>query len=423
MRFACFEQLLKDTMGLDVASVGGAVIERAVTERQQACHLKNVDAYWERLRKSDTELQELIEAVVVPETWFFRDTAAFAALGREIHEEWLRTNPEGMLRLLSVPCSTGEEPYSMAMALLDAGFPMNRFWVDAVDISERVLAQGRQGVYRENSFRGNALGFRDRYFTATAGGHRVLDAVRRHVHFRQGNVLSSTFLPGAAPYDVIFCRNVLIYFDRETQARTIDVLAHLLAPKGFLFVGAAEAGVFLNSDFVSAGIAMAMFRKAAARQGKPASRPARPIARSVARRSVPPPVPAVRPVRASAEASARQARAPSPSSDRPSEQRDGFDEARQLADQGRFVEAALRCEEHLRRYGPSAEAFHLLGLVRDASGNHLDASHCYRKALYLDPNHGEALMHLALLMEEGGRRAEALVLRNRMKRLEQQSRA
>ena len=415
-----FEQLLKETMGLDVASVGPAVIEHAVRERQRACHLKSARAYWERVQESGAELQRLIEAVVVPETWFFRDREAFAALGRLMYEESIRAVPERSLRLLSLPCSTGEEPYSMAMALLDSGVPMNRFRVDAIDISTRVLAHGRQGVYRNSSFRGDNLEFRDRHFSAAAGGHQVVDAVRQHVHFQQGNLLSAAFAPGVETYDVIFCRNMLIYFDRSTQARAVAILARLLTPRGFFFVGASETGVFLNTDLVSARIPMAFaFRKADGSPPEAKREAARSAAQPVTRRPVRWTAAVVRPARESHRSAV--AAQPPPAIDRSFPRRTGIDEAKQLADRGRFVEAALHCEEDVRQHGPSADAFHLLGLVCDAGGNHLDAGSYYRKALYLDPNHSEALMHLALLMEHQGRQTEAQVLRNRMKRLEQAS--
>jgi chemotaxis protein methyltransferase WspC len=91
-----------------------------------------------------------------------------------------------------------------------------------------------------------------------------------------------------------------------------------------------------------------------------------------------------------------------------------------LADQGHFVEAANCCEEHLRQHGPSAAAFHLMGLVRDATGNQPEAVGYYRKALYLEPDHYGTQIHLALLMEKQGDTAGAQVLRNRARRLEQQ---
>jgi chemotaxis protein methyltransferase WspC len=96
-------------------------------------------------------------------------------------------------------------------------------------------------------------------------------------------------------------------------------------------------------------------------------------------------------------------------------------DARTLADEGRLADAAQRCEEHLRQHGLSADAFYVLGVVRDASGRHDDAGVCYRKALYLDPNHAEALAHLVLHTEQAGRPAEARVLRNRMSRLQQRA--
>ena len=97
----------------------------------------------------------------------------------------------------------------------------------------------------------------------------------------------------------------------------------------------------------------------------------------------------------------------------------GMDEAARLADQGRFVEAAKCCETYVLKNGPSAQAFYLMGLVRDATGNHPEATTYYRKALYLDPDHHEALIHLALLMEQQGSATDARALRDRVRRVEQ----
>ena len=155
MSLAAIENLLKETMGMDAASVSPSVIRRAVEERQAAQRLPDPAAYLALLQQSDTELQELIEAVVVPETWFFRDREAFAALAR-LALEWRQQHAQGVMRLLSLPCSTGEEPYSMAMALLDAGIPAERFAVDAVDISQQALRKARQAEYGRNSFRSMA---------------------------------------------------------------------------------------------------------------------------------------------------------------------------------------------------------------------------------------------------------------------------
>src|ERR1700676_3522745 len=104
--YARIAALLKEKMGLDAESIGVACVERAVRERLAARGLKDVQVYWEQVSAFEQELQELIEAIVIPETWFFRDPQAFTALVRVVREEWLAKNAEGILRILSLPCST-----------------------------------------------------------------------------------------------------------------------------------------------------------------------------------------------------------------------------------------------------------------------------------------------------------------------------
>ncbi|MBV8567624.1 MAG: tetratricopeptide repeat protein, partial [Methylobacteriaceae bacterium] len=380
MMFAEIEGLLKRTAGLDPASVSPSAIERAVKARLSACNLPDPRAYCERLQGSKAELQELIEALVVPETWFFRDREAFAAMVRTAVAEWLPGHAEGTLQLLSLPCSTGEEPFSMAIALLDACFPQGRFRIHGIDISARALSRAAQATYGKNSFRGSDLDFRDRHFTATPAGYCLHDNVRRQVAFAQGNLFDPGFLPGAALYDIIFCRNLLIYFDAIAQKHAIGVLTRLLGTNGVLLVGPSEAGLLSNNGFVSAGISRAFaFRKAvpskAVQQRRATGpKPARPAPPQARRRVSPNRLPigdggaAHEPVRPAIDAAS-------------------LDDIRRLADQGDLAEAARLCEECLRSGKASAETLHLLGLIREVSGRPAEAAECYRKTLYLDPDH------------------------------------
>ena len=406
-----FANLLNNTMGLSPDTVGLSVIESAVKARVSACRSKDLQDYWEHVHACAAELQELIDEVIVPETWFFRDREAFAAMAHEVHENWLPLHPEGQLRLLSLPCATGEEPYSMAMALLAAGVPGNRFRVDAIDISARLLKRAREAVYGKNSFRGKSLDFRDQYFEPVGSEFRVADAVRAQVHFHHGNLLDPCFAPDSTAYDCIFCRNVLIYFDRATQDRAVQVLTRLLKADGFLFAGSSEGGLMLNSAFVSAKLALAFaFRKkahAAPGLDAPAARLRTP--RQVPARVIPDPAakPAAKRVGPSR---------PVASIAQPAETPTGLDEIFRFANQGRLSEALERGEEFLRTCGPSVQAYHLMGLVHDATGMHEEAEQYYRKALYLDPDHHEALVHLAFLLEKQGDRAGAQRLHRRAKR-------
>jgi chemotaxis protein methyltransferase WspC len=406
MSFTRFEHLLERTMGLNAASIGASAIERAVRARLRACKITDQDDYWEQVQRSREELQELVEAVVVPETWFFRDAEAFRAMVRIVMEEWLPAHGSGAVRLLSLPCSTGEEPYTMAMALLDAGLPPSRFRIDAIDISGHALARGQRGIYGSNSFRGQDVGFRDRYFEKADRGYRISERLRDPVRFLQGNLLDADFLRGSETYDIVFCRNLLIYFDADTQSRAIGVLKRLLSPKGVLFAGHSEAGLMLGNGLASAKIPMAFaFRKAAAipKQTSPKAASLPPVSKPAAtatpsRKAPPKPRPAF-----------AFKREPAPQD---------LDVLRRIADRGQLIEAAQGCEAYIRERGPTPDALLLLGLISDASGDHRAAAGHYRKVLYLDPDHSEALSHLALLLKKQGDVAGAKILHDRMRRLD-----
>jgi chemotaxis protein methyltransferase WspC len=406
-----FENLLKNAMGLDAPSIGSAAIERAVRLRMATLGVKQTDDYRQQLRSSADELQELIEAVVVPETWFFRDREAFATLVRLVTEEWRPASSATVLRLLSVPCSTGEEPYSMVMSLLDGGFSPEQLQVDAVDISARALARATRGVYGPNSFRGASLGFRERYFQPAANDYALLQWLRALVTFRQGNVLSPDFKFRQEPYDVIFCRNLLIYFDRSTQEQVMKTLARLLKPAGLLFVGPAEAFIASCSGFASVNQAMSFAFRTTGRtfvsSGVTLPEPSRP--------------PTKRQHRSGSQQTTTAQFVSAPALIPFKQQRAGLETAQSLADAGRLQEAGAWCETNLIEQGPSSETYYLLGLVRDAIGDRDGAAALYRKVIYLEPEHVEGLLHLALMTEAEGDAAAAERLRERARRVEKRA--
>lgn len=418
------ETLLKQTMGLNAKSVGFATIERAVRERCAAQGAADIAAYWNRVKNSPAELQELIDSVIVPETWFFRDAEAFNALARLAISQMIGSARR--LRMLSLPCSTGEEPYSMAMALLDAGVPPARFQIDAVDICTRSIAAAQRGIYGTNSFRGKDLAFRNRHFASVANRYTVSDAVRSTVRFRHGNLFDPALLPNECGYDFIFCRNVLIYFDNAQQAKAIKVLDRLLHDSGVLFAGPSEGAVLIRENMVSAGMPLTFaFRKSAtapayrASSASPLNRPATPGASWLPKPWRPSARPADDPAQdKTAPAQPRSdAAPPTPSTTQgPTPDDDPITLAAQLADQGQLRQAAELCQRHMQAHGPSAAAFHLLGLISDAAGQHLEAREHYRKALYLDPQHTEALAHLAALLDMHGDTAGAQRLNDRARR-------
>lgn len=409
MSLVAIEQLLKQTMGLNAASIGSSAINRAVQQRLRELGLPAPEEYLLRLRGSAGELARLIDLVVVPETWFFRDRHPFEALAACAREFLTHSKRSGPLRLLSVPCSTGEEPYTLVMTLLDAGLRPDDFQIDAVDISAPNLERARAGLYREHSFRGDDLRYRDRYFRKSEHGYLLDAEVRKQVRLHHANLLAADFFPDAPPYDVVFCRNLLIYFDRETQARALAVLERLLAPHGLLFLGHAEAGVLSGQAFVPLEHQRCFaFARGSRRQAD--KLPAERVFKLPSRRRPTVPKPGTAPRPFAAEPAAAEA----PSA--PPESSGALETATRLANEGHLVEAAKLCEAHLLQHGPDAQAFYLLALMREAVGEADEAEALLRKAIYLEPQHYEALTHLAILLQRRGDDAQATLMQQRANR-------
>jgi chemotaxis protein methyltransferase WspC len=408
-----FFDFLKERIGLDVTSVGPAIIERAVRQRSAALAAQTADEYWRTLQGSSDEQQALIESVIVPETWFFRYPESFATLAKLASKRLAELNNMRALRILSLPCSTGEEPYSIAMALLDAGFKPHQFKVEGMDVSPLSVEKARRALYGKNSFRGEDIAFRDRHFTADSDGYRLSPRVLDQVRLQVGNLLDPALLAHESPYDFVFCRNLLIYFDLATQKQVFEVLKRLTHVDGVLFIGPAEGSLLGRQGMRSIGIPQS-FAFSRQPSGEPEPLPVflptpLPIPAPV-RKVVPPPV-SRRPF-ASATPTAL---APRPGT---ADAATLLANIAALANEGKSAEARAACERYLRSHEPVAQVFYWLGLLSDVAGSVLEAQGYYRKALYLEPQHPDALMHLAALLQSQGDTAGATRLQERAARSE-----
>lgn len=407
-----FFSFLKDRIGLDVTSVGEAIIERALRQRAVAAHCIDAEAYWQLLVTSPQEQQALIEAVIVPETWFFRYPESFATLGKLASERLKTLDGARPLRILSLPCSTGEEPYSIVMALLDAGIGARQFKVDAIDISPISIDRAKRGIYGKNSFRGVDVGFRERYFSPVADGFEVSEPVRDRVDFQPGNLLDPR-LDTHVPYDIVFCRNLVIYFDQQTQQRVFKVLKRLTREDGLLFIGPAEGNLLAAIGMRSIGVAQSFaFRHAAPVVAAPVAAPVQTPVRPAPRPPVDMPV-----SRPATRTSAAFAPAVKPAAASANDEVTALlSTIARLANEGKSAEARAACETYLQRHEPIAPVFYWLGLLSEVEGRTVEAQGFYRKALYLQPQHAESLAQLAALLAAQGDSAGARRLQDRAAR-------
>jgi len=389
--------LLRATTGL---SLSAADVERAVRERMQLCGVKEGAAY--SPMPGTPEFEALVDLVVVPESWMLRDAAVFEEALRFVRRR-MAVRP---VRILSLPCAGGEEAYSMALRLLEAGIPPTRCRIDAIDLSGAAIARARAGRYTRNAFRSADLSFRERWFTRVGDDYLVDDALRAYIRFSQGNLFD---LPVPEPrYDLVFCRNLLIYFDEPTRIRAAGALAAQLEDDGLLLSGFAEAPSFCRHGFApqSAHTGFALRKAARAAASRPAAAGrARPAPSPV----LPAPVPAP----------SRHAAPPAPQA----QPLDLLAQAQRDADAGRLPQAEATCRVLLARQPDHAQAWFLLGMISECAGRLHAATGHWRRCVYLDPDYHEALYSLALLHERLGDGAAADGYRKRAARIVERRRS
>ncbi len=399
---------LRTRIGLDPQSLGPKLLANIVAERMRVLGMSDPHRYAAHLADSDEEFSALIEDIVVPETWFFRGGKVFSYLADYI---LCATAPASSppFRILSAPCSSGEEPYSLVIALVEAGVPRQQWTVEAIDLSVRNLNRARRGLYRDLAFRETPAELKRKYFRKNNEGWELDPALRRLVRFRQGNLLDPELLAGEPAYDLIFCRNLLIYLHEEARTRVLANLDRLLAPRGLVCMGHAEPWNLLDQRFRATGPHSYFLFEHGARTGETPVPPGRKTGET----PVPPRI-KHRPTRRAARTQPRESRTPAASVliapvDR-------LAQARQEADAGALDKALQSCQAHLSVAKPSADAYSLLGVIHQARKERPQAIDCFRKALYLDPQHEEALLHLLLLYQENGDEAAAKLLRRRLDR-------
>jgi chemotaxis protein methyltransferase CheR len=267
-----FQALIHRETGISLADSKHELIASRLSSRLRHLGLSSYGEYYRRVTEQDpdgTELRELIDRITTNKTSFFRERHHFDFLGQRARTA---LGPGGRLRIWSSACSSGEEPYSIAMTLADHGLRDLGATILASDISTRVLRQAETGVYDQERLEGIPAESLRRHFLrgkgSRAGQYRVRPELRQRIAFRRIN-LSAPDWPIDARFDIIFCRNVLIYFGREMQERLLQRFAEVLEPGGHLVLGHSENLSWMSRLFQPVGQTVYRLVGAVARSPEP----------------------------------------------------------------------------------------------------------------------------------------------------------
>jgi chemotaxis protein methyltransferase CheR len=206
-------------------------------------------SYYYILKDNDAgEWDRAWEALSVQETYFYRETAQIDELVNKIVPQWFQKNSHPF-RIWSAACATGEEPYTIAMALEEKGLGKHPIEIFASDASPMALEKERKGLYRAKSFRTISPELQQKYFKSMDDKWQLSSDIMRKVVFARVNLLEPGEISPVARVNAIFCRNVFIYFSRHAIRQTIAMMAARMPPGGHLFVGASESLLRLTTDF------------------------------------------------------------------------------------------------------------------------------------------------------------------------------
>jgi len=255
--FQQFRDFVYQHCGLHFTPDAKYLLEKRLAKRLQHHKMSSYKDYYYLLRygrEKDQELAEVIDALTTNETYFFREEYQLKTLCEEIVPEiCVRKEASGKkkLRIWSAGCSSGEEPYTLAMLLLDK--PSLRDWdleVIGTDISHRVLNIARKGVYSAASFRTTEQGYLERFFTPVENDkYRINDEVRDLVNISHLNLFDTQRVALIGKMDVILCRNVIIYFDLAAKKKVVQNFHDRLHPEGYLLLGHSESLMNISTSF------------------------------------------------------------------------------------------------------------------------------------------------------------------------------
>lgn len=247
--FELFRNIIYKESGITFSDTNRSILDSRLHERLRETGIATVRDYYQKIISDDDEMKELLDSVTTNLTRFFRNQAHFDTLEHYVIPELVKIKKEksnNCINIWSAGCSTGEEPYSIAMLFKDKLPPSMQCKITASDLSLKSLMVGKKGFYPQAKMSGVPDNYLARFFTAVDGGYQVNQDIMSMVHFDYHNLKHDS---GARNIDIIFCRNVLIYFDEAAQLEVVNKFWNAMAPKSFFFIGHSESLFGMDTQF------------------------------------------------------------------------------------------------------------------------------------------------------------------------------
>lgn len=248
-QFEKFRKLIYDSSGITFSETNRSILDSRLKERLREKQMENLDDYYKLVTTDSEEFKVFLDSITTNLTRFFRNQPHFDALINYVVPHLIEKKKRLMdtkIHIWSAGCSTGEEPYTIAMLLKDKLPAPYTFEITASDISLKSLMVGQQGFYADSRIAGIPQNYLATYFTKADGGYQVKPELMKTIKFDYHNL---RYDMGARNFDVVFCRNVLIYFDEAAQKATIDRFYNSMSKDSYLFIGHSESLFGMDTKF------------------------------------------------------------------------------------------------------------------------------------------------------------------------------
>ena len=245
--FKRFRDIIYNSSGINFTEVNRPILESRLKERLKKANVNSLEEYYNIILKQPEELKILLDAVTTNLTSFFRNATQFYALENYILPELQKTRTDKKIKIWSAGCSTGEEPYSIAMVVKEKLDPSWQCEIIASDISFNALMKAKEGFYHSSKVAGIPPALLKKYTVQVGDGYQIIDDLKKMIRFDYHNLKYDSGLKG---FDIVFCRNVIIYFDTTAQIETINKIYEAMNFNSYLFLGHSESLFGMNTKFV-----------------------------------------------------------------------------------------------------------------------------------------------------------------------------